>query len=96
MKDPSEVIIKPHVSEKSLFSIEEDNRYTFVVAGDANKMEIKRAIEELFEVQVENVNTDNRPGRWKSMGVHRGKTPNWKRAIIRLAEGDRIEIFEGM
>lgn len=96
MKDPRDIIIEPHISEKSLREIEKNNRYTFKVARDANKIEISKAVEELFGVKVEKVNTIRVPGKERRMGVHRGYTPAWKKALVKLAEGDRIEIFEGM
>jgi large subunit ribosomal protein L23 len=89
-----DVIIRPVVSEKS-YAAYDDNVYTFVVAHDANKLEIKQAIEEIFNVKVENVNTLNRSGKRK----RNRRTGNWgqragqKRAIVSLAEGDHIEIF---
>ena len=94
MKDPRDIIIKPVVSEKSYAAFDE-NIYTFVVAGDANKIEIRHAIETIFGVRVTNVNTLNRQGKRKrnrrSGGY--GTRPATKRAVVSLAEGDRIEIF---
>ncbi|MEC9488442.1 MAG: 50S ribosomal protein L23 [Halanaerobium sp.] len=95
MKDPRDIIIEPHISERSLLEIEENNRYTFRVAKDANKIEIRNAIEELFAVKVVSVNTARMPGKERRMGVHTGYTPSWKKALVKLAEGERIEIFEG-
>ncbi len=94
--DPRDIIIKPHISEKTMLEIEKNNNYTFKVALKANKTEIKRAIEEIFGVKVLKVNTNRMLGKTKRMGVFVGKTPNWKKAMVKLAEGDRIEIFEGM
>ncbi len=93
-RDPRTVIIQPVVSEKS-YSQYDKNIYTFVVARDANKTEIKQAIESIFRVKVTNVNTLNRPGKRK----RNRRTGGWgnraghKRAIVSLIEGDRIEIF---
>jgi large subunit ribosomal protein L23 len=93
-RSPRDVIIRPVVSEKSYASFDE-NVYTFVVASDANKIEIKHAVESIFGVRVTNVNTLNRPGKRKrnrrtgGWGVR----PGSKRAVVSLAEGDRIEIF---
>jgi len=93
-KDPRDVVIRPVVSEKSYASYDE-NVYTFVVAPDANKVEIKQAIEEIFNVKVKNVNTLNRSGKRK----RNRRTGGWgnrvgqKRAIVSLAEGQTIEIF---
>lgn len=94
MRYSRDIIIKPHVSEKSLQEIEEDC-YSFVVAKDANKREIRKAIEEIFQVEVERVNIMNRPGKKKSLGVFHGRTPDWKKAIVKLKKGT-IDIFEGM
>ncbi|AZR74720.1 50S ribosomal protein L23 [Anoxybacter fermentans] len=93
MKDPRDIIIAPHISEKSMRLIEENNTYTFKVALNANKTEIKKAIEEIFGVKVLKVNTARMPGKMKRLGIHRGRTPEWKKAMVKLAEGDRIEIY---
>jgi large subunit ribosomal protein L23 len=93
-RNPRDVIIRPVVSEKSYASYDE-NVYTFVVADDANKIEIKHAIEIIFGVKVTNVNTLHRQGKRK----RNRRTGGWgqrsgqKRAIVSLADGDRIEIF---
>jgi large subunit ribosomal protein L23 len=95
-KDPRDIIIRPVVSEKSYAAFDE-NIYTFVVAGDANKIEIRRAVETIFGVRVTNVNTVNRKGKRKRnrrTGGY-GTRPDSKRAIVSLAEGDTIEIFGG-
>jgi large subunit ribosomal protein L23 len=93
-RDPRDVIIRPVVSEKS-YTLYDGNVYTFVVAPDANKVEIRQAIESIFDVRVTNVNTLNRDGKRKrnrKTGTF-GRRPGQKRAIVTLAEGDRIEIF---
>ena len=95
-KNPRDIIIRPVVSEKS-YAAFDGNVYTFVVAGDANKIEIRRAIETIFNVRVTNVNTMNRKGKRKRnrrSGAF-GTRPASKRAIVSLAEGDTIEIFGG-
>jgi large subunit ribosomal protein L23 len=95
-KDPRDIIIRPVVSEKSYAAFDE-NIYTFVVAGDANKIEIRHAVETIFGVRVTNVNTVNRKGKRKRnrrTGGY-GTRPDSKRAIVSLAEGDTIEIFGG-
>ena len=93
-KHPRDIIIRPVVSEKSYAAFDE-NIYTFVVANDANKIEIRHAIETIFGVRVTNDNTLNRAGKRKrnrrSGGY--GTRPATKRAVVSLAEGDRIEIF---
>ena len=93
-KNPRDIIIRPVVSEKSYAAFDE-NVYTFVVASDANKIEIRKAIEEIFDVRVTNVNTLNRQGKRKRnrrSGTF-GTRPGSKRAVVSLAQGDRIEIF---
>ncbi len=94
MKSPRDVIIRPVVSEKSYAGLEA-NRYTFLVRKDSNKTEIKEAIEAIWNVQVLSVNTMNRKGKVKRQRFTTGKRPDQKRAIVTLAAGDTIEIFEG-
>ncbi len=96
MRDPHDVIIRPVVTEKSTGLLEE-NKYTFVVLREANKIEIKHAIEEIFGVKVKAVNTANYQGKKKRLGRYPyGYKPRWKKAIVTLAEGSKsIEIFEG-
>lgn len=93
-RNPRDVIIRPVVSEKS-YAAYDANVYTFVVAPDANKIEIRQAIESIFDVRVTNVNTLNRNGKRKRNRRNGtfGKRADSKRAIVTLAEGDRIEIF---
>ena len=95
MNDPRDVIIKPVVSENS-YSLIENNVYTFVVASDSSKPEIKQAVESIFDVKVLKVNTLNRKGKRKRnrRNFSYGKRPDQKRALITLAEGDSIELFE--
>ncbi|HXY92698.1 MAG TPA: 50S ribosomal protein L23 [Acidimicrobiia bacterium] len=93
-KAPRDIIIRPVVSEKS-YAAFDANIYTFLVAPDANKIEIKRAVEEIFGVHVTNVNTLNRKGKRKRnrrTGTY-GTRAGSKRAVVSLAAGDRIEIF---
>jgi large subunit ribosomal protein L23 len=93
-RDPRDIIVRPVVSEKSYAAFDE-NVYTFIVATDANKIEIRKAIESIFNVRVTNVNTINRKGKRK----RNRRTGTWssradeRRAIVSLADGDRIEIF---
>lgn len=93
-RNPRDIVLKPVVSEKS-YAAYDENVYTFLVADDANKIEIKRAIEEIFSVKVTNVNTLNRKGKRKRNRRTGGwgKRSDQRRAIVSLAEGDRIEIF---
>ncbi|MFN2590658.1 MAG: 50S ribosomal protein L23 [Actinomycetota bacterium] len=93
MKSPRDVIIRPIVSEKSYAGIDA-NRYTFLVSPQANKTEIKEAIQQIWNVRVLAVNTINRKGKVKRTRLATGKRPDQKRAVVTLAEGDRIEIFE--
>ena len=93
-RDPRDVIIKPVVSEKS-YAAYDENVYTFIVANDANKIEIRKAVEDLFGKKVEKVATINRKGKRKRNRRTGGwgSRPGSKRAVVSLAEGDRIEIF---
>jgi large subunit ribosomal protein L23 len=94
--DPHKVIIRPVISEKSYNLIENEGQYTFHVDRRANKNQIKRAIEGAFDVKVERVNTVNVKSKPKRQGLTRGRTASWKKAVVKLAEGDRIELFEGV
>ncbi|MFB7631782.1 50S ribosomal protein L23 [Streptomyces sp. NPDC056149] len=92
--DPRDVLVKPVVSEKS-YALLDENKYTFIVAPGANKTQIKQAVEAVFSVKVTGVNTINRQGKRKRTKTGFGKRANTKRAIVTLAEGDRIDIFGG-
>ena len=92
--DPRDVILRPVISEKSYGLLDED-KYTFIVAPDANKTEIKIAIQQIFNVKVTAVNTVNRQGKRKRTKSGFGQRNDTKRAVVSLAEGDRIEIFGG-
>ncbi|MEU8796045.1 50S ribosomal protein L23 [Spirillospora sp. CA-142024] len=92
--DPRDIIIAPVVSEKS-YGLLDENKYTFVVRPDANKTQIKQAVESVFGVKVTNVNTLNRQGKRKRTRFGYGKRKDTKRAIVSLAEGERIDIFGG-
>jgi large subunit ribosomal protein L23 len=93
VKTARDVIIRPVVSEKSYAGLEQ-NTYTFLVDPRANKTEIKEAVQAIWNVQVVSVRTLNRRGKVKRRRFTRGKRPDQKRALVTLAEGDRIEIFE--
>lgn len=95
MKLARDIIIKPVVTEKSV-DLMAENKYCFKVASHANKIDVKRAIEEIFKVRVINVHTMNVKGKKKRVGRHLGMTSGYKKAIVTLAEGDTIEIFEGL
>lgn len=96
MKDPYETVERPLVTEKSIVSAEQ-GKYTFRVSKVANKIEIARAVEQIFNVKVGGVNTMTVKGKKKRLGRHpEGKTADWKKAIVTLKPGYKIEIFEGM
>jgi len=89
-----DILIRPVISEKAYQTIEDLNAYTFIVDPRANKTQIKQAVQDIFDVKVESVNTINRAGKRVRRGNVRGRKPNTKRAIVKLAEGDSIDIFE--
>ncbi|NLB43353.1 MAG: 50S ribosomal protein L23 [Clostridiales bacterium] len=96
MKNPHDIIIKPVLSEKSYDEMP-DKRYTFLVDPKANKTEIKKAVEAIFGVKVQSVNTLRQQGKLKRVGVHTGRKPSFKKAYVKLtAESKEIEFFEGM
>lgn len=95
MKNPRDILRRPLVTEKST-SLLKDNKYTFIVDLNANKVEIRQAVESIFKVKVEKVNTLRVKGKIKRVRRVPGKTPDIKKAIVTLQAGDRIEIFEGM
>ena len=94
MRDHRDVLIAPVVSEKS-YGLLDQNKYTFIVAPDANKTEIKIAVEKVFNVKVLSVNTLNREGKSLRTRLGIGKRKDSKRAIVKVAAGDRIDIFGG-
>ena len=91
--DPRDVVLAPVVSEKS-YELLDQNAYTFRVHPRANKTEIRQAVEAIWDVKVVNVNTVNRKGKTKRFRYTQGKRPDTKRAVVKLREGDKIEIFE--
>lgn len=96
MKTPYDIVLTPVLTEES-YAAMEGKKYTFVVAKDANKYQIKDAVEEIFKVKVLKVNTSVRPGKPKRMGRFLGKKPTTKRATVTLTPDSKgIEIFEGM
>jgi len=92
--NPRDIILKPVVSEKS-YGLLDEGKYTFLVDPEANKTQIRHAVEEVFRVKVTGVNTVNRPGKRRRTRYGWGKRPDTKRAIVTLADGDRIDIFGG-
>ena len=91
---PAQILIEPVVSEKSYHQITE-NRYTFKVHSDAHKTQIRQAVEELFDVKVVGVNVIKMQPKPKRRGMIKGTRPGWKKAIVELKAGDKIEIFGG-
>ncbi len=92
--DPRDILIAPVISEKS-YGLLDENKYTFLVRTDANKTQIKQAVEAIFGVKVTSVNTINRKGKQVRTRVGFGKRNDTKRAIVSLAAGDRIDLFSG-
>lgn len=91
--EPHQVIVKPRVTEKGMFQANELNQYTFQVNPLATKTEIKKAVEQLFEVKVIGVSTQSRKGKPRRYRFTRGRTKDWKKAIVRLHEDHRIDFF---
>ena len=96
MKFIYDVLLGPMLTEKGTLLKEKENKVLFKVATEANKIEIKKAVEETFKVKVDNVATINCRGKIKRMGRHEGKRPDWKKAIITLKEGEKLDVIEGM
>jgi large subunit ribosomal protein L23 len=96
MHNVHDIIIRPLVTEKSTEQLERNNAYSFVVQRDANKIQIGKAIEELFNVRVREVRTMRYAGKQRRIGKFVGKRSSWKKAIVTLREGDTIQLFEGV
>ncbi len=94
MKDPRTVVRKALITEKGTVLRERRNQYHFEVARDANKIEIKRAIEVIFNVQVSGVRTQQRRGKVKRQGRYAGRRSDWKKAIVTLKPDQKIDLFE--
>ncbi len=94
MKNPRDIILQPVVSEKSYDLVDANNQYTFIVDRRSNKTEIKQAIQTIFDVKVVSVNTMNRKGKLKRTGYTIGRRKHTKRALVTLASGDSIDVFE--
>jgi len=92
--DPRDILIAPVISEKS-YGLLDENKYTFLVRPDANKTQIRIAVEQVFGVQVTGVNTLNRQGKRRRTRVGFGKRPDTKRAVVSVVDGQRIDIFGG-
>jgi large subunit ribosomal protein L23 len=96
MRDPRSVILRPVVTERSTLLQDEMRTYTFIVAKDANKLEVRHAVQSLFSVKVESVRTANYQGKWRRVGRSVGRKAAYKKAVVRLAEGDSIDVYEGI
>ena len=96
MRNVNEVIVRPVITEKSHTALDTQGAYTFVVAKEANKIEIAKAVETLFNVKVKDVRTMNYAGKQKRQGRFVGRRNHWKKAIVTLVQGDSIELFEGV
>jgi large subunit ribosomal protein L23 len=90
-----DIVVRPIITEKSSLLKETGNQYVFEVQRDANKIEIKKAVEKLFKVKVVSVQISNIEGKKKKVGRFAGKKPDWKKAIVKLNPKDKITIFEG-
>lgn len=96
MKIEHEVLKGPMLTEKGTLLKEMDNKLLFKVAKGANKIEIKNAVEKIFKVKVERVTTMNFKGKKKRMGRYEGKRQDWKKAIVKLKEGEKLDFIEGV
>ena len=96
MSEHHKIIESPLVTEKSMQMLHEANRVSFRVNREANKLQVRKAVEEIFGVTVEDVNMMVVRGKHRRFGRNLGFTGNWKKAIVKLKEGDKIELFEGM
>ena len=96
MKSMKNIIRRPIITEKATWMKEHSNEFVFEVEKNCNKIEIKKAIEELFSVTVKDVRTYTTHGKIRTRGKFKGKRPDWKRAIVKLKAGDSIEMFEGV
>ena len=97
MKDPYQIIIRPIITEKSTQLKEANREVCFEVSRHANKTEIKKAVEQLFKVKVEAVKTQIKLGKWRRVGRNQGQTKTWKKAYVKLREGEKmIEYFEAV
>jgi large subunit ribosomal protein L23 len=96
MEEPHKIIRRPLITEKSTIQKEMNNQLAFEVDRRANKIEIKKAVESIFKVQVEDVRTQNYQGKIKRLGRNTGRRRHWKKAIVTLKAGQKIEFFEGV
>ena len=91
MREPHRIIVSPVITEKSTTAGEKHRKYSFHVEKGANKIEIRRAVEKLFKVNVTKVNVISMRGKLRRVRYQRGKTPDWKKAIVTVKEGQKIE-----
>jgi large subunit ribosomal protein L23 len=96
MRNFHQIVVRPLVTEKSTEQLEREGAYAFVVAVDANKVEIAKAIETFFNVKVRDVRTMQYRGKERRLGRYVGRRAGWKKAVVKLRDGDTIEIFEGV
>ena len=96
MSDPRRTLRRPVITERASLLQERSNKYVFEVRGNANKVEIGRAVEEIFDVKVLGVNTMSVRGKVKRLGRFQGRRASWKKAIVTLAQGQSIDYFEGV
>lgn len=96
MRNIYDVIVRPVITEKATEQLDRNQVYTFVVARQANKIEIAQAVEKLFNVKVNSVRTMHYRGKQRRVGRNVGQRPSWKKAVVTLRAGDTIEIFEGV
>jgi large subunit ribosomal protein L23 len=96
MRDAREIVKKALLTEKGTRLKQNNNEYIFMVDREANKIEIKSAIEHLFKVKVKAIKTMLQHGKVKTYGRYQGPRPDWKKAVVKLAKQDKIELFEGV
>ena len=96
MREARRVVVRPLMTEKSMRLKDVRNTVTFQVVPDANKVEIRQAVEAIFNVKVSAVRTSTMEGKLKRMGRHQGRRPSWKKAVVTLAPGHKIELVEGV
>ena len=94
-RQPMDILIRPEIKERSSGLQFEQNKYTFQVVPHATKIDVRNAVEKMFDVQVRDVRTMNCIGKERRVGRHLGRRPHWKKAIVTLAEGETIDVFEG-
>jgi large subunit ribosomal protein L23 len=94
MRDPRQIVLRPMVTEKATTAKDDHNQVTFQVAADANKVEVRQAVESIFKVKVTGVRTQVVFGKMKRMGRYVGRRPAWKKAVVTLGPGSKIDLFE--